>query len=218
MIRAVSSNEDGALLRDSAGSTPAPAMTEMYDVFLIDPPWAIKRGGKKRERTRTSGMALPYDTMSTQAIFALLDAEVLSLATERHVVFLWVIEKYLHEAESLMLERGYKRHARIVWRKPSGIPAAFTLRFSHEYLVWYYKPTLLPIATEMRGKLSSVWDASPREHSQKPEVAYANIARLYPSARKLDVFSRQPRSGWGQWGDQPDHFDAMTQIDMELSA
>lgn len=177
-----------------------------YDVLVIDPPWQLRRGGKKRERTRTSGGPLPYDTLSVDAVFLLLDSEVLPMASASHCVFLWIVEKYLHEAEAAMRQRGYRCHSRIVWRKKSGIPAAFTLRFSHEYLVWFYRPTLPPIALEARGKLSSVWDGPVREHSRKPDEAYANIARLYPTARKIDVFSREKRDGWDQWGDQIAHF------------
>ena len=85
-----------------------------------------------------------------------------------------------------------------------------TVRFSHEYLVWYYKPKMLKIALEQRGKFTTVFTERAREHSRKPEFAYSMISALYPNATKLDVFSRESRTGWDQYGDQKNHFDIPT--------
>lgn len=71
-----------------------------------------------------------------------------------------------------MLDRNYKLHVRMIWNKTNGILAAFTVRYSHEYLLWFYKPTLIPIKTEVRGKFCSIFTESNREHSRKPDIAY----------------------------------------------
>lgn len=105
-----------------------------------------------------------------------------------------------------MTERGYKRHCRLVWDKTNGVAAAFTIRFSHEYLVWYYKPKLPPIAVPSRGIHRSVFAERARQHSRKPDCAYQMIASIYPSQNKIDVFSREKRSGWEQFGNQINYF------------
>lgn len=183
----------------------------MYDVFVIDPPWQKKKGGLRKSRPN-QGRDLDYPTMPTGDIFALLDTDILSMAADTHCVFLWTIEQYLTECDTEMFRRGYRRHARLIWNKLNGVAPAFTVRYSHEYLVWYYKPRLLPIAQEMRGKIMTVFEERGREHSRKPDIAYNIISALYPESHRIDVFSREKRKGWEQWGNQVDYFEQDSMI------
>lgn len=178
---------------------------DKFEIFMIDPPWKIQKGGIRKVRPN-QGRALDYDTMPVTAIFQLLDHEIFSHAAKNHCVFLWTIEHYLIESEKSMLARGYKRHCRFIWDKTNGIAPCFTVRYIHEYLVWYYKSTLLPVAKEWRGKYKTIFTEKAREHSRKPDFAYAMIESLYPGQARIDVFSREKRAGWVQYGDQTDHF------------
>ena len=38
--------------------------------------------------------------------------------------------------------------------------------------------------------------------SKKPEISYQIIERLYPNAKKIEMFSRQRRPGWDCWGNE----------------
>ena len=96
----------------------------------------------------------------------------------------------------------YKLHARLIWNKVTGIPASFDIRFGHEYLLWLYKGNLLPVATNERGKIHSVFTEQVKGHSQKPQIAYQIIERLYPNASKLELFARNKRLGWDCWGNE----------------
>jgi N6-adenosine-specific RNA methylase IME4 len=176
-----------------------------YTQLMIDPPWDKKKGGTRKVRPNQN-RALDYKTMSTVDIFSLLDSEVFPLAAEHHNVFMWTIESFLTETEEHMLTRGYKRHVRFIWNKLNGTAPAFTIRYCHEYLIWFYKPKLLPISLDQRGKFSSIFEEKSRQHSRKPNVAYELIESLYPEQQRIDVFSREKREGWDQWGDQTDHF------------
>lgn len=178
-----------------------------YDILMVDPPWPKRKGGLRTARPN-QGRNLGYSTLSVPDIFALLDAEIFPLAAEHHSVFLWCVDQFMHEAESEMEHRGYRRHARFVWDKTNGVAPAFTVRFSHEYLVWFYKPKFAPVATTQRGKYMTVMREKARQHSRKPDMAYAMIDNLYPAAKKIDVFSRESRLGWDQWGDQTSMFAA----------
>ena len=179
------------------------------DTFVIDPPWPKKKGGKRAARPNQS-RDLDYPTMSVPEIFNLLDEMVLSLASPTHNVFLWEIDQFIHTGEQAMFDRGYNLHARFVWDKGNGVAPAFTVRYAHEYLVWFYKPKLLPIDTAYRGKFTTVIRAPQREHSRKPDAAYEMVKHLYPSAVLMDVFSREKRTGWLQFGNQTDHFQHET--------
>ena len=176
-----------------------------FTVLMIDPPWLKKKGGLRKARPN-QGRNLDYETMPTDEIFDLLDANILNNTTENHAVFLWTIEQYLNDCDKYMEQRGYRRHCRFIWDKMNGVAPAFTVRYSHEYLIWYYKEKMLPIAKEQQGKFMTVFSEKAREHSRKPEYAYKMIEALYPNENRIDVFSREKREGWCQFGNQTDHF------------
>ena len=194
--------KDGSLMGIGSGR-----LFGLWDVAMIDPPWPKRKGGKRAVRPN-QGRALDYPTMSVEEIFALLDTEVFCHGADTHTVFLWGVDEYLHAGEAQMEQRGYRRHARLIWDKCNGVAPAFSVRYAHEYLAWYYKPNFMPVSVESRGKLTTVIREAAREHSRKPESAYAAIAAWYPSARKADIFSREPREGWMQYGNQTQHFSA----------
>ena len=116
-------------------------------------------------------------------------------------------DRFLLECENEMEKRGYKRHCRMIWNKLNGVAPAFTVRYSHEYLIWFYRKRLPPIAGEQRGKFMTVFAERSRQHSRKPDFCYRMIDALYPSCGKMDVFSRERRHGWRQFGNQTDYFN-----------
>ena len=116
---------------------------------------------------------------------------------------MWTIDKYLFEAERLMNELGYTLHARMIWDKQNGIAPAFTVRFSHEYLLWFYpKGRMLKPCKEMRGKYMTVFSEQSTKHSKKPVCAYEMIENMFPQAKRLELFARQERNGWDCWGNE----------------
>ena len=176
-------------------------------VFMIDPPWPQKKGGLRSSRPNQDRI-FDYGTMSIEAIFLCLKKEIPAFCNgSDHSVFLWSIDKFLTESDAMMRELGYKRHIRMVWDKLNGIAPAFTVRFAHEYLCWYYKKKLPPIARSMRGKIRSVFQEKAREHSRKPDIAYDIVSELYPDAERMDMFSRESRAGWVCWGNEKGLFD-----------
>jgi N6-adenosine-specific RNA methylase IME4 len=175
------------------------------DIFVIDPPWPKKKGGL-RKVAPNQDRNMDYSTMPVQDIFHLLDTRIFVRAKQVHTVFLWGVDQFLHKGEEEMINRGYRMHARLVWDKCNGVAPGFSVRYSHEYLTWFYKPTFQPVSTESRGKLCTVFREPGREHSRKPDCVYKAIQYWYPYTTKMDVFSREKRDGWKQFGDQIDHF------------
>ena len=132
--------------------------------------------------------------------------EHLKIATlhtnENAILFLWTIDKYLFEAQQIAEELGWKLHARMIWDKVTGIPAAFTVRYGHEYLLYMYKGKLIPVAKEERGKIHTVFREKVTRHSKKPEVACQIIERLYPDLKKLEMYARAERKGFDSFGNE----------------
>jgi len=53
-------------------------------------------------------------------------------------------------------------------------------------------------------RIDSVVDARRGRHSEKPEVFYELIERMYPERSKLELFARRRRPGWSAWGNEVD--------------
>ncbi len=166
-----------------------------YQIIYADPPYDKWKGGLRKARPN-QGRLLDYPTMNIkdiQNILAKIDSRVL---------FLWTIDKYLHEAEEMGRCLGYNLHARIIWDKGNGVAPAFTIRYSHEYLLWLYKKPMLLIAPSQRGKWTTVLREMATKHSVKPQVAYDFIEALYPGESKIELFARRKRLGWDCWGNE----------------
>lgn len=41
-----------------------------------------------------------------------------------------------------------------------------------------------------------------RQHSRKPDEAFAAAEMLMPSAQRIELFSREARPGWEAWGNE----------------
>lgn len=174
---------------------------EKFDLIYADLPWKQTKGGKKNVRKNSSGTKLDYEVLDLETIKSQLK-QAISLTNENSVLFLWTIDKYLFEAQEIAEKLGYKLHARMIWNKVTGIPAAFTIRFGHEYLLYMYKGKLLPVDKDMRGKIHSVFTEQVKKHSQKPIIAYEIIEKLYPNAKKIELYARNYRENWFCWGDE----------------
>ena len=174
-----------------------------YGLIYTDPPWEQARGGKKQTRPNSSGTALEYPVMPLEKIIQFHRTVLPRLADQRHNVFMWTIDKFLIQTEEFMTELGYTRHARIVWNKLTGMAPAYTVRFTCEYLLWFYpRNRMLHPQPNTRGKYSTYLEETVKRHSQKPECAYLMLEDMFTGTEKIELFARQPRVGWDCWGNE----------------
>jgi len=170
-------------------------MLKDYPLVYADPCWNQKKGGLREVRPKQD-RKLDYPTLNLKEIKFILSQ------FDSKILFLWTIDKYLFDAQKIAEDLGYKLHARIIWDKENGVAPAFTIRFSKEYLLWMYKPPMLKIAKEMRGKFRDVLREKSTKHSKKPICAYELIEKLYPDCKKIELFARCRRQGWDVWGNE----------------
>jgi N6-adenosine-specific RNA methylase IME4 len=172
----------------------------MYNIIYTDPPWKQNKGGLRDSRPNQT-RKLDYLTLNTDDIFN-KHQKVMELCEENHTVFMWTIDKFLHAAEQRMLELGYRLHARMIWDKTNGVAPAFSVRYSHEYLLWFYKGKFQPVANEFRGKYTTVFREAATKHSKKPECVYEFIENTYPKSNRLEMYARNSRPNWCSWGNE----------------
>lgn len=172
-----------------------------YGIIYTDPPWKQTKGNIRKCRPN-QGKELDYQTLSMKEIKQ-IHKDSIDLCDKKHNIFMWTIDKYLLETEQMMKELEYELHARFVWDKENGIAPAFTVRFSHEYLLWFYrKGQILMPCKEMRGKYTTVLREPSTRHSKKPLCAYEMIENMFPNCNKLEMFARSERDGWDCWGNE----------------
>lgn len=173
-----------------------------YGIIYTDPPWKQTKGNMRKCRPN-QGKELDYQTLNMEEIKEIHRHVTENLCEEKHNIFMWTIDKYLHGTEQMMKELGYELHARFIWDKENGVSPAFTVRFSHEYLLWFYrKGKILMPYEEMRGKYTTVLREQSTKHSKKPICAYEMIENMFPNVEKLEMFARNEHDGWDCWGNE----------------
>lgn len=162
-----------------------------YSLILADPPW-------RYDFSNTSGRAVEqhYPTMDLDSICAL---DVRALAEENAVLFLWATSPKLPEALRVVEAWGFKYKTSAIWRK-SGLGMGYYFRIDHELLL--VATVGEPGVPLSEHRVSSVIDAEKSAHSVKPELFREILERMYPAARRIELFSRSARRGWDAWGNE----------------
>jgi N6-adenosine-specific RNA methylase IME4 len=174
-------------------NTPLPS-NRRYAVLYADPPWHFEVYNEESGVERAAGNH--YFTMPLNEICAL---PVLSLAAPDAVLFMWTTAPHLRESFDVLAAWGFEYKTNIVWVKDK-IGLGYFIRNQHELLLVATRGDMPSPSPANRP--SSVIDAPRREHSRKPDEAYALIERMYPELPKIELFARNTRPGWDAWGSE----------------
>jgi N6-adenosine-specific RNA methylase IME4/ParB-like chromosome segregation protein Spo0J len=181
-------------LAEISKNNSALSISQQYPVILADPPWYFKVYDSV---SVTAGTARThYPCMQTEDICAMPVSE---LATDDAVLFLWTTAPHLQESFRVIEEWGFQYATNIVWVKDkTGL--GYWVKNQHELLLIATRGNIPSPAPSRRP--ASVINAPRREHSRKPDEAYALIERMYPTLPKIELFARQTRPGWAAWGNE----------------
>ena len=173
-----------------------------FDLVMADPPWPWAAYSDKGLEKSPEAQ---YATMSMDAIAALPVGDLLAPGG---VLFLWCTWPLFHKQAALVERWGLEARTGGAWAKRT---ASGKLRWGTGYLLRSVcEPFLIATlkGSGFRGASEpNLIDGVAREHSRKPEEAYALLERVLPDARRLDLFSRQTRPGWAAWGFEAGKFD-----------
>jgi N6-adenosine-specific RNA methylase IME4 len=161
---------------------------EKYSVIYLDPPWQYDNTGFEMSASKQ------YNTMS---IAELEDYPVRQLSAEDCVIFMWATNPLLKEAIELMGTYGFQYKTNFVWEKDNHT-AGFYVYGQHELLLIGTRGSKLPAGE----KFKSIIHGKNLKHSQKPEIVYEIIERMYPGNKYIELFARNTREGWDSYGDQ----------------
>jgi N6-adenosine-specific RNA methylase IME4 len=173
-----------------------------FGFIMADPPWSFAlRSAKGAEKSADSHYACaPLDWIARLPVAVVAAPDCL--------LWLWATNPTLPQALTVLSRWGFtfKTAGHWVKRGPSG-----KLGFGTGYLLRCAGEPFL-IGTRGRPRtgsrsVRSVIEGPRREHSRKPDEAYAAAELLAPDVPRLDLFSRQQRLGWTPFGDQVGRFD-----------
>lgn len=167
-------------------------MAGKYKVIYADPPWSYG-GSMNRETYGTADMHYP-----TMALGEICDLPVPDICEENAVLYLWATSPLLPEALKVMEAWGFIYKASFIWDKQKHVMGHYN-SVRHEFLLVGTKGSCLPEVTKL---YPSVVSEERTEHSAKPDTFRDIINTLYPSATKIELFSRKPCEGWDVWGNQ----------------
>ena len=176
------------ILATCNGDTPFPT-GRRFPVVLADCPWQFRN-------TIDPSRRLPYATMALEKICAL---PISDLVTPAAALFLWAPGSHLPEALQVMTAWGFEYRSNIAWDK-GDIGLGHWVRNQHELLLIGARGKMPPPPPSARPP--SVIRAPRREHSRKPDEAYAVIEKMFPSLPKIELFARHARPNWAAWGNQ----------------
>ncbi len=159
-----------------------------FQVLYADPPWEYSNSGFSQSA------ALQYQTMATEDICA---KPIQPLAAEDSVLFLWVTSPQLLAGTQVMQSWGFSYQTMVVWVKSRAPGMGWFVNTKHELLLIGTKGAFQP-----KFKPDSVVEADVERHSQKPDVFYELVEKMYPDTTKLELFARRPRTGWSSWGNE----------------
>jgi len=118
---------------------------------------------------------------------------------------MWTTQKYLPATIGLLDDIGLRYVLTMVWHKTGGFQPIDLPQYNCEFIIYARLGKPLFIDTK---DFFCCFNGARREHSRKPDEFYNTIRRVTGGSR-IDVFSREPRDGFAQYGNQSGHFTAV---------
>ena len=172
-----------------------------YGLIMADPPWNFDNWSEDGESKNPKAQ---YSCMDLDAIKKM---PVGHLAAKDCVLWLWATNPLLDKAFEVMTAWGFQFKTAGHWSKKTkhgkqAFGTGYVLRCAGE-------PFLIGTMGEpwTSRSVRSVIEGPIREHSRKPEESFAAAEKLCGDVDRLELFSRQPRTGWDVFGNEVDKFE-----------
>jgi N6-adenosine-specific RNA methylase IME4 len=174
-----------------------------YNVILADPPWTFKTYSDKG---LDKSAQAHYDCMTIDDIKSI---PVKDWVSDNSVLFIWCTWPTIFQAESVIKAWGFE-YSGLAWEWLKWNDFTGKASFGTGYGT---RKNVEPCLLARRGKptiksrAERDWMAEARrEHSRKPDEQYRRIEAMFDGPY-LEMFARQRRPNWDQWGNQVDKFN-----------
>ena len=184
--------------KEAAAAIPPPA--GKYRCIVIDPPWEMEKIVRDVSPSERQ-YGFDYPTMSETELEAF---DVGSMADDDCHLFCWTTQKHLPSALRLIEHWGFRYVLCMVWHKPGGFQPYNLPQFNCEFAIYARRGS--PEFSDTKA-FFTCFQAPRREHSRKPDEFYNLIERVTAGPR-IDVFSRESRPGFDQFGNETGKFAA----------
>ncbi len=134
-----------------------------YQIIVVDPPWQIS---KIKKRVRPNQVKMDYPMMTLAEIKTL---QIEKIADEKCTLFLWTIDKYLHESKDILRWWGFNYHLTMTWNKTNGL-AMYGFNRQTEFILVGLKGK--HEAYPKRPTIRTSFTAKSTYHSAKPDEFY----------------------------------------------
>ena len=116
--------------------------------------------------------------------------------------------KFLRTALALVEHFEFRYVLLMTWHKAGGFQPVGLPQFNSEHIIYSRKGSPSFVDTK---DFPICFSAPRREHSRKPDAFYDLIRRVTAGPR-IDVFSREKRDGFAQFGNEPGRFTAVRTV------
>lgn len=167
---------------------------ERFGVILADPEWRFEFFSEKGKTNSSAD-----NHYRTSALEVIKSRNVLSIAADDCVLFLWATVPLMPEALEVMETWGFEYKSSATWVKDRA-GTGYWFRNRHEILLLGTRGK--PPCPAEGEQWESVIEAPVGKHSEKPEAVREMIEQYFPTMPKIELNQRTRRNGWKGWGDE----------------
>ena len=176
-----------------------------YNCIVIDPPWPASFANVGKNSLAYASKAKPINQVGLE--YPIMDEEELDVfnlpsADDCHL-FLWTTQKFIPMAFRLLDVWSFRYVCTFVWHKSGGFQPCKLPQYNCEFALYARKGTPEFVTTKA---FPTCFNGARREHSRKPDEFYEMVRRV-TSGPRIDIFSREAREGFDQYGNEIDRFE-----------
>jgi N6-adenosine-specific RNA methylase IME4 len=170
-----------------------------FETAVVDPPWPCRWWAPLNSGLKPP----PYPTMSEYEIDEFGKTTLRELLADDAHVFLWVPQAFLPTAFRFIENWGLEyRGNTFTWFKRGGPQRPGSPKHNSEHAI--HAVCGRPDFINTRD-FPTCFEGVRREHSRKPDEFYDRLRRVTRGPR-VDMFSREKRDGFAQFGNETDKF------------